>query len=73
MSIFYCNYCGELKDDDWDPPEDIGGDLVCGGCVENYLCDSCNEVIHESIMITGGDKFQYQYHAKCYNNLEKTK
>lgn len=35
MAMYYCDCCGDLKDDDWNPCNDIKGlgDMVCEDCV----------------------------------------
>ena len=38
MAIYICGYCNGMKDDDYNPPEELGEyDLVCADCNVNYF------------------------------------
>lgn len=47
MSMFRCNNCGELKDADWECPEEDPSnpcELICEHCwTEKYICPECGE------------------------------
>lgn len=34
MAIYLCAKCDRFFDDDYDPCEEVNGDLVCPGCYE---------------------------------------
>jgi len=45
--MYYCEYCGTVKDlDDLEEAQRYGN--VCASCIENYFytCKDCNEIIH---------------------------
>ena len=47
MAIYICGYCNGMKDDDYNPPEELGEyDLVCADCRIYYFNEEGEE--HES-------------------------
>ena len=44
MAIYICGYCNSMKDDDYNPPEELGKyDLVCEDCNVNYFNEEGEE------------------------------
>jgi len=44
MAIYICDYCNNMKDDDYNPPEELGKyDLVCEDCNVNYFNEEGEE------------------------------
>ena len=44
MAIYICDYCNGMKDDDYNPPEELGKyDLVCEDCNVNYFNEEGEE------------------------------
>ena len=49
MAIYICGYCNGMKDDDYDPPEELANqrntfyDLVCEDCNLNYFNEEGEE------------------------------
>ena len=45
MGIYICDFCDGMKDDDYNPPEELAGkyDLVCADCNVNYFNEEGEE------------------------------
>jgi|TARA_R110000751_G_scaffold107329_1_gene203475 hypothetical protein len=44
MAIYICGYCDGMKDDDYNPPEELANyDLVCEDCNVNYFNEKGEE------------------------------
>jgi len=54
MSVFMCGRCGEMKDGDYDIPQDTMeyDDCVCESCVTDMIeCEKCEAIFDEPTSI----------------------